>query len=198
MAKGHLNQQLQNIRSSQLPPDTEDPTVEIKQEGKCYAVYVNVAESGQIYRDLAARLPQQSSNGNKYILIIYAYDGSQILSRAMKSRMDKDMVKAYKTLICILTDRGLNPQLQPLENNASWALKRFPASQEIDFQLAPPHMHRRKASERSHHTLLPVFALWIHSSRRSCGIHYYLRQLDLLRQSRINPCMSAHAKLKGH
>jgi hypothetical protein len=60
--------------------------------------------------------------------------------------MDKEMVKAFEALICILTDRGLKPQLQRLENEAPRVLNIFLTSQEIDFQLTPPHMHQRNTT----------------------------------------------------
>jgi hypothetical protein len=143
--KGHINQQRQIIRSTQLPPDVKDPTVEIKQEGKCHAVYVDVAEADQIYMDITSVFWQQSSSGNTYILILYVYDGTRFLSCAMKNRTDKEMVKAYEEPICILTDRGIKSQLQQLENEASRAMKIFLTSQEMDFQLSPPHIHHRNA-----------------------------------------------------
>jgi hypothetical protein len=36
---------------------------------------VDVVEAGQIYTDLTGISPQQSSSGNKYFLIMYAYLG---------------------------------------------------------------------------------------------------------------------------
>jgi hypothetical protein len=72
-----------------------------------------------------------------------AYGYLYLLTRAMKNRSSNDMVEAFDALICTLTDCGLNPQLQQLDNETSRALTRFLTSQEIDFQLAPPHMHQR-------------------------------------------------------
>jgi hypothetical protein len=43
----------------------------------------------------------------------------------MENRGDKDMIRAFDVLIQSLIIRGLKPHLQPLENEASVALRNY-------------------------------------------------------------------------
>ena len=47
----------------------------------------------------------------------------------------------------MLTSHGLKPQLHWLDNEASTALKDFITKQQTQYQLTPPHIHRRNAAE---------------------------------------------------
>jgi hypothetical protein len=109
---------------------------------------VAIIQASQIYMDLTGRFPRQPSSRNKYILSLYEYDGNTILTHVMNNQRDKEMVAVFEALICVLTYRRLNPQVQCLDNEASRALTRFLASHEIDFQVNPPDMHLRHAAER--------------------------------------------------
>jgi hypothetical protein len=148
-AKGHMNQIRQNIRSTK--PAVVDPTPESEmvQEDKCNFIYAAVMETNQIYTDLTGRFPTTALSGNKYILILYDYDSNSVLSAAIKNRGDKDMVRAFDLLIQYLIIRGLKPSLQRLDNEASLALRNYLTKQGIDYQLAPPHIHRRNNAERA-------------------------------------------------
>jgi hypothetical protein len=67
----------------------------------------------------------------------------------MPSRTAKSIVKAYTKAHALLVTAGLRPQLQRLDNEASALLQQFMHNENIDFQLAPPHLHRRNATERA-------------------------------------------------
>jgi hypothetical protein len=59
------------------------------------------------------------------------------------------MVRAFYLLIQSLVIRGLKPSLQRLENEAYLALRNYLTKQGIDYQLAPPHIHRGNNAERA-------------------------------------------------
>jgi hypothetical protein len=68
-AIGHMNQRLQNIRSTskasietQQSPDTDLVT-------KTHLVYAVVADQGQLYTDLTGKFPVRSSKGNYYVML---------------------------------------------------------------------------------------------------------------------------------
>jgi hypothetical protein len=70
--EGHLNQQRQNINSTQ-PPLTklivDDSLMEdLEPLAKRNFIFVAIVESGQIYSDLIGRFPTQSASGNNYTL----------------------------------------------------------------------------------------------------------------------------------
>jgi hypothetical protein len=174
-------------------------------EHHLYAAIVTHEEiTGQIYTDLTGRFPQQSSHGNKYILVLYDYDSNAILAHPIKNRSDTETLQAYETLIKILQQRGLTPKLQRLDNEASKALKTYLHDQQIEFQLVPPHVHRRNAAERAIRTFKNHFIAGLCSTDKLFPMHLWDRLIDqatitlnLLRTSRINPRLSAYAQLYG-
>jgi hypothetical protein len=56
-AKGHLNQILQNIRSTQTNVEISAPETEMVQEDKCHYIYATALQTNQIYSDLTCRFP---------------------------------------------------------------------------------------------------------------------------------------------
>jgi hypothetical protein len=66
----------------------------------------------------------------------------------MKSRSASEWLKVYEHIYQELTSRGFNPKLQTLDNEASAALKSFLTDNYVEYQLVPPHCHRRNAAER--------------------------------------------------
>ena len=83
------------------------------------------------------------------MLVLYDYDSNYIHVEAMKSKSGSEILAAYQRAHKLLTSRGLRPLLQKLDNEASSALQQYMTSQEVDFQLAPPNVHRRNAAERA-------------------------------------------------
>jgi hypothetical protein len=59
------------------------------------------------------------------------------------------MLRAFDLLIQSLTIHGLKPSLKRLDNEASLARRNHLTKQVIDYQLAPPHIHRRNNAERA-------------------------------------------------
>eukprot|EP00957_Ditylum_brightwellii_P120463 9191113-Ditylum_brightwellii.AAC.1 len=56
-----------------------------------------------------------------------------------------------------LTDRGLKPQFQVMDNEVSAALQWAIINKKIKLQLAPPHVHCRNAAERAIQTFKEHF-----------------------------------------
>jgi hypothetical protein len=84
-AKGHLNQQRQNARTTTIK-DTHllDSETDQDQGIKTQFVYAATIDAGQIYTDQTGRFPVVSSKGNKYIMILYDYDSNVILEKPIK------------------------------------------------------------------------------------------------------------------
>jgi hypothetical protein len=83
-------------------------------------------------------------------------------------------------------------------------LQQFMTSESIDFQLVPPHVHRRNAAERAIRTFKNHFIAGLCSTDKDFPLHLWDRllpqaliSLNLLRGSRINPRLSAYAQLHG-
>jgi hypothetical protein len=200
-----MNQIRQNIRSTQPVVETPAPEPDMIQEDKCHYIYAATLETNQMYSDLTGRFPTTSLSGNKYILILYDCDSNIVLSAPMKNRGDKEMVRAFDFLIQSLIIRGLKPHLQRLDNEASLTLRNYLTKQGINYQLAPPHIHRRNNAEQAIHTFKNHFIAGLCSVDPTFPLKLWDKllpqatiTLNLLRKSRINPRMSAYAQLNGH
>jgi hypothetical protein len=85
------------------------------------------------------------------------------------------------------------------------ALRNYLTKQGIDYQLAPPHIHRQKNAERAIQTFKNRFIAGLCSFDPNFTLKLWDKllpqatiTLNLLRKSRINPRMSAYAQLNRH
>jgi hypothetical protein len=76
---------------------------------------------------------------------VYEYDSNYIHAEPMIDRTGPSVIAAYQRSFTFLQSRGFKPLQQPLDNEAAGSLQEFLVSSDIDFQLAPPHVHRRNA-----------------------------------------------------
>ena len=208
--KGHLDQERKNKHSTKLPNVPDDdmsptpPSPPGIRTNHIYADAIAATPTGQIFSDLTGRFPHQSSQGHKYILIVYDYDSNAIEAVPLKNRTAHSIKTGYESVITLLQARGLRPQLQRLDNEASETLRSYLTSQDINFQLVPPHTHRRNAAERAIRTFKNHFIAGLCSLDKQFPLHLWNRllpqatmTLNMLRTSRINPKLSAYAQLHG-
>jgi hypothetical protein len=203
-AMGHMNQRRQNIRSTskasiekQQSPDTYLGTM-------THLVYAVVADQAQLDTDLTGKFPIRSRKGNSYVMICYIYDYNYIKVVPMKTRSASEWVKSYGSIHEEPKVKGFKPKLQTLNKEASTALKNFFTSQNIEYQLVPPHCHRRNAAECAIRTFTEHFVAGISSVDPSFPMHLWDRllsqgeiTLNLLRTSRLHPQLSAAAHYHG-
>jgi hypothetical protein len=149
-AKGHMTQTRHNTRSTRPKPILEEeidaavtvakyaaPTDVLHQ--RSHEVYGIITElDGKVYMDLTGWFPTTSSKWRRYMSILYDYDGNAILVEPMKSRADAEAVQEYTVLYKQLTDAGLHPKFQMMDNEASTAVKEFLCKNNIKHQLVPP------------------------------------------------------------
>ena len=205
-AKGHLRQTQQNLRSTQTKNEAATaPMPSTLSPPRTSCVYMQqVTITGQIHSDQTGRFPITSSRGSKYIMVVYDYDSNAILAEPLKSRTEQELLRAYTKIHTYLTVRGLKPVLQRLDNEAPGQLKQFMRTHDVQFQLVPPHNHRRNAAEKAIGTWKDHFIAGLSSLDPNFPMHLWCRlipqattTLNLLRQSRINPRLSAEAQLNG-
>ena len=96
---------------------------------------------GYIATDLCGVYPTMSNQGMKYILVLYDYDSNAILARAMKKNKDQAITTVYKSIYNELTEAGIAPILQYLDNETSKELIALIKKNNLKFQLAAPHNH---------------------------------------------------------
>ena len=218
-AKGHLDQERQNKRSTKPKPleaaldttENEDldsfPHSLSPEDGTrthdCFATVF--APSGLVYTDQTGRFIVPSDSGNNYLFVLYDYDSNCILAEPMKNRTKPSLLAAYKKLHAKLCSAGLRPRYQRLDNECSDIMKEFMTAEGIDYQLVPPGVHRRNAAERAIRTLKNHLIAGFCSVDENFPMHLWdrilphaLLSLNMLRGSRINPKLSAHAQLHGN
>jgi hypothetical protein len=203
-AMGHMNQRRQNIRSTSKVPIEKQPTPDTDLGTKTHLVYDVVVDQGQLYTDLTVKFLVRSSKGNSYVMVFYIYDCNYVKVIPIKSRSASEWVKEYDTIHQELTVKGFKPKLQTLDNEASAALKNFFTANDVDYQLVPPHCHRRNAAERAIRTFKEHFVTGLSSVDPDFPLHVWDRllpqaeiTLNLLRTSRMHPQLFAAAHFHG-
>jgi hypothetical protein len=123
-AKGHLNEQRQNARTTKIK-DAQllNSEADLDHGIKTQYVYAATIDAGQIYTDQTGRFPVVSSKGNKCIMLLYDYDSNTILEKPIKDRTAPELLKAFQFMEQELVARGLKPKLMKLDNEASKLLK---------------------------------------------------------------------------
>ena len=220
MIKGHMDQVRSNQRStSYSPPGLTPPIINVDDTSSEYStpppiqddmvqtnyIYADIHKvTGKIATDPTGKFYIPSSQGNNYLLIVYDYDSNYIHAEPMKSRSGPHILEAYTQAVQMLTKHGLRPRLQRLDNEASAALKDFIRDIGIDFQLAPPNVHRRNAAERCIRTYKNHLISTFCGTDKDFPLHLWDRllpqsliTLNHLRGSRINPKLSAYAQVYG-
>jgi hypothetical protein len=201
---GHMNQRRQHISSTSKTPIEDVPTTDTNLGTKTHLVYAVLVDQGQLYTDLTGKFPVRSSKGNSYVMVCYVYDCNYVRVVPMKYRSTSEWVKAYDHIHQELTAKGSKPKLQTLDNEASAALKHFFTTNDVEYQLVPPHCHRRNAAERAIRTFKEHFVAGLATVDTTFPLHLWDRllpqaeiTLNLLRTSRLHPQLSAAAHFHG-
>ena len=202
-AKGHLNQQPQRRRKplTEETPPSPIPT-------RTHTIYAATLDpklpTGNSFSDLTGRFPIQSNRGANYIFVLYDYDSNAILVRPLRNRSAQEILRVFTSVHAYLVARGLRPRLHTLDNKASTSLKDFLTTEHIEYQLVPPHIHRRNSAERAIQTFKNHFIAGLASTDPNFPLSNWCRllpqaelTLNLLRPSRLNPKLSAYAQLEG-
>jgi hypothetical protein len=216
-AKGHLKQHRQGTRSTKASSTKPLPFLDEESETdfpkqlddgirthQVYAAVLDKSPTGSIYTDQTGRFPLPSSSGNQYLFVLYDYDSNYIDAHPIPNRTASTILKAFKLLYNKLVRAGCRPKLYKLDNECSTILKEFLHHEKLDYQLVPPGIHRRNAAERAIQTLKSHFITGLCSTDPAFPLHLWCKllpqcliTLNLLRGSRLNPKLSAHAQLHG-
>ena len=145
-----------------------------------------------------------SNRDMKYILVFYDYDSNAILEKAMKNNKGQAITTAYKTLHNKLTEAGITPILQYLDNETSIELIALIKKKNLKFQLAAPYDHRLNPAKRAVRTFKNHFITILAGCDERFPKYLWcllvpqaVIKLNMLQQSRINPKLSAHDQVFG-
>ena len=211
-AKGHLDQERQNLQSTKIPYEeleTDDDKFPMSptpvKTYDCISSIQPFEAKEKGYLDLTGRFPHKSARGNQYILLVYDYDSNAILVEPLPNRQRATITRAWTTIHNILASKGAKPNLYIMDNEASKELKETMTQQRINFELVPPHTHRRNAAERAIRTFKNHFIAGLASVNPNFPVAQWDRllpqaiiTLNHLRAARANPHLSAHAYLFGN
>ena len=206
-SKGHLDQERQGLQSTKTNIKLENahadafPDKDIK--SRTYGITITELKN-VAYSDLTGQFPHVSSRGNKYLLTIYNHDANAILASSLKTRQAKEIATVWERKHLQLTKHGHTVQYYIMDNECSQDLQRALVNNDLDYQLVPPNQHRRNAAERAIRTFKNHLLAGLATCDPKFLIHEWDQLLDqaeftinLLRNSRVNPKLSAHAYLHG-
>jgi hypothetical protein len=195
-----------------VDPDTDKVTQAwadqspILEEKNLYAFssIVEIEQTGKSYSDLTGRFPVRSDRGNLYILVVYLYDDNAILVEPIKNRGDGEQIKAY-TNVLERAKAGTKLKMHWMDNEASKAVKFLLETKHgMQYQLVPPHIHRRNAAERAIRTFKDHFIAGLSSVDEHFPMRLWDRllpqaeiTLNLLRNSRTEPTKTAYEAVFG-
>jgi hypothetical protein len=137
--------------------------------------------------------------------MVYDHDSDSILHAALKNKTAAEMKRGWISIHARLMRGGNQPKMCILDNEASADLKKGLKKCGLDYQLVPPHVHRRNAAERAMRTFKSHLLAFLATCDPDFPVAEWDRllfqaelTLNLLRSSRVNPRLSAHACLFGN
>ena len=110
----------------------------------------NIKRKG--FSNLTGAFPHKSSKEILYVMVIYDYDSNIILVEPIKNNQEATIHDDLLNIHKILKSRGSDTKFYIMDNGCSSDLKEAMKKYKIDFQLAPPHMHKRNAAEQESRT----------------------------------------------
>ena len=152
-AKGHLDQERQNLQSTKSTEEEFTEDFHLKKESEKSNEYVSLVipfnAKTTSHTDLTGRFSYKSSSGNEYLYVLYDYDSNVILALPIKNRQAKTLATAWETLHQQIIHTGHKTKHFILDNEISTEVKNAFKKYKITFELTPPNMHRRNAAERA-------------------------------------------------
>ena len=199
--QGHLDQTQSNQRSTKRRWQTRDLYVSLVTDMESPTT---LHRAGTVYSDITGTFITTSSQGNKYILVVFDGDSNYIFAEPLPSRTSEQIVRAYTKIHDLLVNRGLEPRMHITDNETSTHLKQYLSSRGMKYQLVPPNQHRANAAERAIRTFKNHFIATLCSCDMNFPLVLWDRLLEqavitlnLLRTSSINPRLSAYAQVHG-
>jgi hypothetical protein len=157
-----------------------------------------------MYTDQTGKFPHTSSLGNQYIVILHDVDSNLLWVEAIKNNTKGELILARQRALARMKRCGIVPTHQILDNQASAAYKTAIETSKMMYQLVPPDNHQQNMAEKAVQTFKNHFVSVLSRCAPTMPMHLWCQllpqvelQLLLLRQSQVNPNMSAYAHLYG-
>ena len=143
--------------------------------GQCNKVAYVVIDRKHLsrtYQDLTGRFPYKSGQGNEYILVGYYYGANCILAQSVKNRTVTALTEAWQILHNKWTKVGVAPDVWVLDNEKSKTLIEGYEKNNVQYQLVPPHSHRRNLAEQA----IQTFKNHFKAGMATCDPNFSLSQ----------------------
>ena len=135
----------------------------------------SVKFTGKISTEQTGRSPVTSSRGRKYLVVLYNHDSNAIITEPLKLRSEHELICAYSALHTHLSNRGLTPHTQIINNKCPAGLKQVMRNAGVAFQLVPLHLHRTNAAERAIASYKDHLIAGLSSCNSSFPLHIWYR-----------------------
>jgi hypothetical protein len=196
------------IMDEELDPEpTLDPPRHITNRQHYVGVETIAFEDlkGILATDLPGRFPTTSGQGNAYVLVMYDFDSNSINAVGIKNRKKASLINGYNEMYEDLRIAGINPVLHRLDNETSHDLIAEIERKGLDYQIASPGDHRLNHAERAIQTFKNHFIAILYGTDSNFPAKQWDRlikqavmTLNMCRQSRINPKLSAYQQVWGN
>lgn len=90
-------------------------------------------------------------------MVWYHYDTNAITTESSKNRTEGEINRVFEKMHTKLCAAGYTPKCHIIDNECAQSLQQLMDEKGLDFQLVPPHIHRRNLAERAIKTLRNVF-----------------------------------------
>ena len=137
-------------------------------------------------------------------MVIIEIDSNSIWAEPMKNRTEGETMLVRRRALTRMKKCGIKPKHQVLDNKASAAYKQDIAESDMSYELVPPNNHQRNIAEKAIQAWKDHFVTVLSSTNNNFPMHLWCqilpqaeRQINLLRQSNVNPKISAYSHLYG-
>ena len=169
----------------------------------CFGAFADKV-TGVIYNDLTGNFPFMSLDGSVCFFVMYHYETNSILVTPIANLDDKSIFEAFKAKFEMLEEKGYKPKVNVMDNQATKYIKQFLTKKECKLQLVEPHNHRVNAAERAIQTFKDAFIAALATTDVDFPLQLWDKlapqvqdTLNLLRESRATPGISAYEALNG-
>jgi hypothetical protein len=157
-----------------------------------------------MYNDMTGNFPFVSLDGSVCYLIIYHYESNRILATLITGLTDIILFEAYKQQFEMLEKKGFKVKMNVMDNQATKHIKKFLTKKECDLQPIEPNNKRLNAAKRAIQTWKDAMIGALATMDSDFPLQLWDKLtpqvqdcLNLMRESRIDPTISAYEALNG-
>jgi hypothetical protein len=137
------DQTIDSNNAFQFNKANDVPLQPIKKEKTIFFKILDMKDEAtqKIWTDQPGRFPKKSSKGCQYMMVLTESESDAILVEAMKNRTSGEMIRAYQVLVDQLCSVGIAPKQHILDNECSNDFTEAIKTNNMTYQLVPPHDH---------------------------------------------------------